>query len=100
MDHFATTRMSSKGQIVIPEAIRDRLNLKEGDQFIVVGEGDVVILKAITPPSMHSFDALIEQARQQAAESGLESSDIANAIKKALAFGLYLEVKARAKTCL
>jgi AbrB family looped-hinge helix DNA binding protein len=83
MDHLATTRMSSKGQIVIPESIRKRLNLKEGAQFIVVGEGDVVILKAITPPKISSFDALIEQARQQAAESGLDFSDIENAIKKA-----------------
>jgi len=85
MDILATTRMSSKGQIVIPESIRKRLNLKEGTQFIVVGEGDVVILKAITPPSMHSFDTLIEQARLQAAESGLEGADITNAIKKARA---------------
>jgi len=85
MDNLATTRMSSKGQIVIPESIRKRLNLKEGDQFIVVGEGDVVILKAITPPSMNAFDALIEQARQQAAESGLDSAELANATKKARA---------------
>lgn len=85
MDNLATTRMSSKGQIVIPESIRTRLKLKEGDQFIVIGEGDVVILKAITPPSLHSFDALIEQARQQAEESGLDSADIANAVKKARA---------------
>lgn len=33
----ATTRMSSKGQIVIPETIRKRLNIQPGAQFIVVG---------------------------------------------------------------
>lgn len=85
MDTLATTRMSSKGQIVIPESVRKRLNLIEGTQFIVVGEGDVVILKAITPPNLRSFDVLIEQARQQAADSGLEISDITDAIKKARA---------------
>ena len=31
MKTLATTRMSSKGQIVIPESIRKRLNLKAGD---------------------------------------------------------------------
>ena len=41
METVATTRMSSKGQIVIPESIRNRLNLKDGAQFVVVGEGDV-----------------------------------------------------------
>jgi len=51
METLATTRMSSKGQIVIPEPIRKRLNLKAGAQFVVLGENDVVILKAITAPA-------------------------------------------------
>ena len=83
MDTHATTRMSSKGQIVIPETIRKRLNLKEGAQFVVVGEGDVVILKVITAPSLETFDALIQQARQQAKVAGLERADIAKAVSKA-----------------
>jgi AbrB family looped-hinge helix DNA binding protein len=83
MDNLATTRMSSKGQVVIPEAIRKQLNLKEGAQFIVVGEGDVVILKAITAPSLEPFEALIQQARQQAKVAGLKRVDIANAVAKA-----------------
>ena len=83
MDNLATTRMSSKGQVVIPEAIRKQLNLKEGSQFIVVGEGDVVILKAITAPSLESFDALIQKARQQAEVAGLKRADIASAVIKA-----------------
>jgi AbrB family looped-hinge helix DNA binding protein len=82
MDTFATTRMSSKGQVVIPETIRKQLNLKEGAQFIVVGEGDVVILKAISAPSIESFDALIQQARQQAKVAGLERADIEGAVSK------------------
>jgi AbrB family looped-hinge helix DNA binding protein len=75
METLATTRMSSKGQIVIPEPIRKRLNLKAGAQFLVLGENDVVILKAITAPSMDDFDALIQQAHQQARLAGLKRSD-------------------------
>jgi AbrB family looped-hinge helix DNA binding protein len=75
--------MSSKGQVVIPEAIRKQLNLKECTQFIVVGEGDVVILKAITAPTLESFDTLIQKARQQAEESGLKRGDITAAVAKA-----------------
>lgn len=83
METLATTRMSSKGQVVIPESIRKRLDLKEGAQFLVVGDADVVILKMVVPPDMNEFDALIKQARQQAREAGLKPKDIASAVAKA-----------------
>jgi len=75
--------MSSKGQIVIPENIRKQLNLKEGTQFVVLGENDVVILKTIEAPIIEDFDNLIQQARAQAKSVGLKQSDIKAAIKKA-----------------
>ena len=82
MANLATTKMSSKGQVVIPEDIRKRLKLKAGSQFVVVGENDVVILKSISPPSMNEFEILIAEARRQAKEAGLKPSDIAEAIAK------------------
>ena len=83
MAPLATTKMSSKGQIVIPEDIRKRLDLKPGTQFVVVGQNDVVILKTITQPSMNEFDQLISEARKQAKKAGMKKSDIASAIQKA-----------------
>jgi AbrB family looped-hinge helix DNA binding protein len=81
----ATTKMSSKGQVVIPEEVRNALGLKAGSKFVVVGEGDVVILKRITPPSMSEYDDLIAEARRQARQAGMKRSDIAAAIKAARA---------------
>jgi AbrB family looped-hinge helix DNA binding protein len=83
METLATTRMSSKGQVVIPEAIRKRLDLKEGAQFLVLGEEDVVILKVVIPPHMNEFDGLIKKARKQAKEAGLRPKDISSAVTKA-----------------
>ena len=83
MNTFSTTRMSSKGQIVIPDIVRKRLNLQAGTQFIVMGEDDVVILKAIETPDRQAFDKLIEEARQQAKMAGLKRKDIADAVSKA-----------------
>jgi AbrB family looped-hinge helix DNA binding protein len=83
MANLATTKMSSKGQVVIPEDIRKRLNLKAGSQFVVVGEKDVVIFKSISQPSMEEFDKLIAEARRQAKEAGLKRSDVCTAITKA-----------------
>jgi AbrB family looped-hinge helix DNA binding protein len=82
MSELATTRLSSKGQIVIPEDVRIRLGLKPGVQFVVMGEGDVVILKIISPPSMKEFDELIVKARRQARRAGLKRKDIAAAIRE------------------
>jgi AbrB family looped-hinge helix DNA binding protein len=83
METLATTRMSSKGQVVIPESIRKRLDLKEGSQFLVVGDDDVVILKVVTPPDMNEFNTLIKLARQQAKEAGLKPADVTSAVAKA-----------------
>lgn len=82
MATLATTKMSSKGQVVIPDEVRKRLNLKAGAQFVVVGDNDVVILKAITPPSMDEFDGLIADARRKAKSAGLKKSDIESAIQE------------------
>ena len=82
MEPVATARMSSKGQIVIPEAVRKKLGLNPGDQFMVMGEDDVVILKTIETPSMRDFDRLITAARKQARTAGIKRSDISKAIAR------------------
>ena len=76
MTTLATTKMSSKGQVVIPEEIRKRLGLEAGAQFVVVAENDTVIMKAISPPSMDEFDHLVAEARKQAKKAGLKKADI------------------------
>ena len=77
----ATTKLSSKGQVVIPEEIRNRLGLEAGAQFVVVGEGDVVVLKALEAPRMEEFEGLLAKARESAEAVGLSSSDVAEAIQ-------------------
>ncbi len=82
MRALSTAKMSSRGQIVIPEDIREKLGLKLGTQFMVIGEKDVVILKTITQPSMKEFNGIISTIRKQAKSVGLKRSDIETAIKK------------------
>ncbi len=82
MANVSTTKMSSKGQVVIPENIRKQLKLKAGAQFVVVGEKDVVILKNISPPSLDEFDHLIADARKKGKQAGLKKADIKDAILK------------------
>ena len=79
----ATTKLSSRGQVVIPEEIRNRLGLEEGAQFVVVGEGDVVVLKALKPPKMKDVRALLRRAEKSAHEVDLKQSDVERAIREA-----------------
>lgn len=76
----ATTKMSSKGQVVIPEEIRRRLRLKAGARFVVVGKGDVVVLKTLSPLALDDLDDLLADARRQARRAGLKRADVARAI--------------------
>ncbi len=43
MDQIEITRLSSRGQVVIP--IEMRGDLKEGDKLIIIRKGDEIILK-------------------------------------------------------
>jgi len=78
----ATTTLSSKGQVVIPEEIRTRLGLKVGAQFVVVGDRDVVILKVLEPPALRDFDTLVGRARRAARQAGLKQADLTRAVAK------------------
>ncbi len=79
----ATTRLSSKGQIVIPEDVRKALGLEPGARFVVMGDGDVVILKRIETPDRREFRALAARARSQAREAGMTRADIREAVRRA-----------------
>jgi AbrB family looped-hinge helix DNA binding protein len=83
MADAATTKLSSKGQVVIPEEIRNRLGLETGAQFVVVGDRDVVILKVIQAPDVAEFDELVGRARKAAKRAGLKKEDVNTAIRKA-----------------
>ena len=81
MINFSTTKMTSKGQVVIPEETRKRLGMKPGTQFMVVESADALIFKVIHPPSLEDFDKLLAETRHQARKAGMKKSDISTAIK-------------------
>lgn len=48
-----STTLTSKGQMTLPKAIRERLNLKAGDRLDVSTEGERIIL---VPSTLHLDD--------------------------------------------
>lgn len=41
------TKMTSKGQVVIPQNIRERKEIEEGEKFIVYDTNDSIVLKRV-----------------------------------------------------
>ena len=79
----SVTKMSSKGQVVIPEAIRKELGLEPGTRFLVVANQDAILLKEIAPPSIEDFGELLDELRKQARAVGVKQSDISEAVEHA-----------------
>lgn len=61
-----TTKLSSKGQVVIPEQIRNAMGLKQGVQFVVLSKEDTLVLKTIEEPRINQFSSLIAEAKKVA----------------------------------
>jgi AbrB family looped-hinge helix DNA binding protein len=44
----SSSRLSSKGQIVIPKRLRDELSFNEGDDLVMIVRGDILVIKKLT----------------------------------------------------
>jgi len=77
----ATTKMSARGQVVIPAAIRRRLQLEPGTEFVVLAKGDTIVLQRLAEPPWKEFDSLTSEARRQGHHVDLAMQ----ALKKAFA---------------
>lgn len=82
MEELDVTRLSTKGQVVIPQRIRDQLGLEPGDKFVVVGEADTLVLQRLSPPDRESFAALTRRARLLAKRRGITRGAVSAAIRK------------------
>ena len=59
MEKVKRVRLSSKGQIVIPRWIRERLDLRKGDELIVELNDDRIVLKpAVKLSKLRGIDSI------------------------------------------
>ncbi len=82
-DTIEITSVSSRGQVVIPLALRERLKIREGEKFIVIGEGNTVVLKKLEMSSFKGIDALLGKTRAFVRKNMLKEADVGEAVKKA-----------------
>jgi len=86
MECIDITSMSSRGQVVIPQRLREKLGFLEGEKFIIMGEDGTLILKKIEKPSkedlIKKLDMLTEKTRKKVEKSGIKESDVPKIIHK------------------
>lgn len=60
----AQTKMSAKGQVVIPKAVRERLRMRPGQLFDVVETAEGVLLRRVATPGRLSFEEALARIRK------------------------------------
>ena len=73
----AMTRVSSKGQVVIPIELRAEAGLEEGEKLLVYGDKKTIILKKIESP-VKEFEKLVSFGNKFAKAKGIKRSDVLN----------------------
>ncbi len=79
------TKMTSKGQVVIPQDIREKAEIEEGEKFFVYVSGDSIILKRTkdfkSAKSMEEFERVFKSAWKIAKSKGITKEDVEKEIK-------------------
>jgi AbrB family looped-hinge helix DNA binding protein len=79
---LAMTKLSSKGQVVIPDEIRQELGLETGAQFLIYAEKDAIVFKLIQAPPKEDFEVILGNAQKAAKKAGFKKEMIGEEIKR------------------
>ena len=74
------TKISSKGQIVIPWEIREKMKLEEGNLLLISDLGNSICLKKIEIPKLKSWDETTKPFREAAKKSRFSKEDLERVI--------------------
>jgi len=75
-------RLSTKGQVVIPKSVRDRLNLKEGDKLVAFTRRDMIVLRKIESEE-NILSILSQPVREKIKNLDITKEDVREAISSA-----------------
>lgn len=82
MVEASTTKISSKGQVVIPANVRKAASLKKGEKILAIAIDDTVILKKIVDKS---FQEALKPVWDKAKQMGLTEEDVNALVEEARA---------------
>jgi AbrB family looped-hinge helix DNA binding protein len=74
-------KISRNGQIVIPAEIRETMGIEPADRFLVISEGEEIVLRRIRKTSRRKeLLDLLELSEKYADENGITKEDVERAI--------------------
>jgi AbrB family looped-hinge helix DNA binding protein len=73
MVEASTTKVSSKGQVVIPANVRRAASLKKGEKILAIAIDDMIVLKKIVDKS---FEETMKTVWAKVRQMGLSEEDI------------------------
>lgn len=76
----ATTKVSSKGQVVIPANVRKAANLKKGERILAIAIDDTIVLKKVVDKS---FEETMKPVWAIVRQMGLMEEEINALIEEA-----------------
>jgi len=79
MNYLKLTKVTRKGQITIPEEIREAYGISEGDYMLVGGTKGLVMLKKLTLPS---WKELFEYGERFAERGRITRQQILRAVRE------------------
>ncbi|MBI5390885.1 AbrB/MazE/SpoVT family DNA-binding domain-containing protein [Candidatus Woesearchaeota archaeon] len=78
----AIVKMSQKGQLVVPQGIREEEGLQEGDRFIPFAVKEGVLFKKVRIPDVKiEFESLTKEMRARFKEKGVTQKDVNEAVQ-------------------
>ncbi len=72
-------KVSSRGQICIPNNIREEMELEEGNKILFVLQDKSLLMKKVTS---ETFASITKPLKEEAKKSGLKESEVSDIIHK------------------
>ncbi|MFT4249914.1 MAG: AbrB/MazE/SpoVT family DNA-binding domain-containing protein [Candidatus Woesearchaeota archaeon] len=80
------TKMTSKGQVVIPQEIRRKAEIQEGERFFVYQDKDAIVLRKTTTlesaKSIDEFERVFSSLWKTAAKKNVSQKDVEQEIQE------------------
>lgn len=76
---LSLSKVSSKGQVVIPKEVREKMGITEGDRVLVYATGDIIVLRRVGEAE-RVLAAASTTIRSKIAEKQITPGDVEEAI--------------------